>query len=172
MTLSGKSHEEQMPTSNEQGPFYEDFRVGALLRHTGGRTIMDADNIWFTLLTCNTNQIHYNKEYAEKYFSNPPFEGRLLVNSMFLLSTILGLSVNDTSKNGIMLGMKEWKVMEPTFAGDTITAESEVIAKRDSKSHPSMGIVTVRTRGFKQGTIQIMEFERSFMVRKSKHEWR
>lgn len=71
---------------DDHGPFYEDFRVGQEMRHIGGRTITDADNIWFTLLTCNTNQIHYNKEYTEKYFSNSPFDGRLVVNSLKLRS--------------------------------------------------------------------------------------
>ena len=156
----------------DDGPFYEDFRVGDLLRHSGGRTITDTDNIWFTLLTCNTNQIHLNKEYVEEYFSGPPFHGKLVVNSFFILAIVLGLSVPDTSRNGIMLGMVNWKVMHPTFAGDTIHAASEVIARRESKSHPSMGIVTVKTTGFKQKNMAIMEFERSFMVRKQNQKWK
>jgi itaconyl-CoA hydratase len=159
-------------TSPEAGPFYEDFKIGDVLNHSGGRTITDADNIWFSLLTCNTNQIHINKEYAEENFSNAPFNGRLVVNSLLILSTVLGLSVNDTSKNGIMLGMANWKVLQPTFAGDTIHSSSEVISKRKSKSHPSMGIVTVKTRGFKQKDSLIMEFERSFMVRKRNEKWK
>src|SRR5579864_2744585 len=111
------------------GPFYEDFKVGDIFVHSGGRTITDTDNIWFTLITCNTNQIHYNKEYVEKNFSDPPFDGRLVVNSLLVLSIVLGLSVSDTSKNGIMLGMTNWKITGPTFAGDTIHAKSEVTAK-------------------------------------------
>ena len=172
MPRSSKSQEAQREKEEEEGPFYEDFKVGEILHHSGGRTITDTDNIWFTLLTCNTNQIHYNKEYVEKYFSNPPFDGRMVVNSMLVLSIVLGLSVDDTSKNGIMLGMSEWKVTNPTFAGDTIHAESEVIAKRESKTHPSMGIVTVKTKGFKQKNTLVMEFERSFMVRKLNAEWK
>jgi itaconyl-CoA hydratase len=155
-----------------EGPFYEDFAVEQVLKHYGGRTITDADNIWFTLLTCNTNQVHYNKEYAERYFSNPPFDGRLVVNSFFILSIVTGLSTSDTSRNGIMLGMKEWKVIKPTFAGDTIRSESIVLSKRESESHPSMGIVTIKTTGYKQGNIPIMELERSFMVRKRNSNWR
>ncbi|MDH2900820.1 MAG: MaoC family dehydratase [archaeon] len=166
------SYKTQVEQREKDGPFYEDFKVGEVLRHSGGRTITDTDNIWFTLLTCNTNQIHYNKEYTEKYFANSPFDGRLVVNSLLVLSTVLGLSVNDTSKNGIMLGMREWKVTNPTFAGDTVHAESVVIAKRESKSHPSMGIVTVKTKGFKQKDTEVMEFERSFMVRKTNAEWK
>jgi len=82
------------------------------------------------------------------------------------------LSVRDTSRNGIMLGMSSWKVTNPTFAGDTVRATSEVLSKRESKSHPSMGIITVRTQGFKQNDTPIMEFERTFMVRKRGKEWR
>ena len=156
----------------EEGPFYEDFVVGQLLDHIGGRTITDTDNIWFTLVTCNTNQIHYNKEYVQENFSDPPFGGRLVVNSLLVLSIVFGLSVADTSRNGIMLGMTDWKVLHPVFAGDTVRSKSEVIAKRESKSHPSMGIVTVKTKGFKQDDFEIMEYERSFMVRKSNQKWK
>jgi len=169
MSSSSISDENEM--MKEEGPFYEDFRVGKVLNHPGGRTITDTDNIWFTLLTCNTNQIHYNQEYAKKNFSKPPFDGRLVVNSLLVMSIVFGLSVGDTSKNGIMLGMTNWKVTQPTFAGDTICSKSEVTATRESKTHPSMGIVTVRTRGFKQNSELIMEFERSFMVRKSHQKW-
>jgi itaconyl-CoA hydratase len=155
-----------------EGPFFEDFKMGAKLRHSGGRTITDTDNIWFSLLTCNTNQIHYNKEYAKNYFSDPPFNGQLVVNSLLTFSIVLGLSVNDTSKNGIMLGIKDWKATNPVFAGDTITSESDVIATRESKSHPTMGVVTVRSRGFKQGKIPVIEFERTFMVRRRDAKWK
>ena len=148
------------------------FYQGATLRHYGGRTITEADNIWFSLLTCNTNPIHIDMEYAKEYFSDPPFNGRLVVNSFLVLSTVIGLSVNETSKNGIMLGMSNMTVTNPTFAGDTIRAESEVIGKRESNSHPSMGLVTVRTKGFKQGNIEVMKFERTFMVRKRHAKWK
>jgi itaconyl-CoA hydratase len=158
--------------NDEEGPFYEDFEVGRVLHHSDGRTITDTDNIWFSLLTCNSNQIHYNAEYVKANFSDPPFSGRLVVNSLFVLSLVFGLSVRDTSKNGIMLGMTNWKVSHPTFAGDTVRANSEVLAKRESKSHPSMGIVTVKTTGLNQDSSPIMEFERTFMVRKKNETWK
>jgi acyl dehydratase len=170
--MSRSSNVRDVDKGKEDGPFYEDFIVGEILNHSGGRTITDTDNIWFTLITCNTNQIHYNKEYVEKNFSDPPFDGRLVVNSLLVLAIVLGLSVSDTSKNGIMLGMSNWKVARPTFAGDTIHAKSEITAKRKSNSHPSMGIITVRTTGFKQNDTSIMEFERSFMIRKSNQKWK
>lgn len=167
----GYAEKHIMLSDSGEGPFYEDFTVGQKIRHKQGRTVTDTDNIWFTLLTCNSNQIHYNKDFAERNFSGEPFNGRLVVNSFFTLSTVLGLSVEDTSKNGIMLGMTNFKVIHPTFAGDTLYAETEIIAKRESSSHPTMGLVTVRTRGLNQTGVQIMEFERTFMVRKSGKTW-
>ena len=154
-----------------EGPFYENFEVGQKISHECGRTITDNDNIWFSLLTCNSNQIHFNKDYTEKFFSKSPFNGRLVVNSALIFSVVLGLSAKDTSKNGIMLGMTDWEVIHPSFAGDTIYAESEVVAKRESESHPTMGLVTVNTRGFNQTNTTIMRFKRTFMIRKSGKEW-
>ena len=161
-----------MSLPNEEGPFYEDFVVGQVLNHSDGRTITDTDNIWFTLLTCNSNQIHYNAEYTKENYSDPPFDGRLIVNSLFVMSIVIGLSVRDTSRSGIMLGMRNWKVTRPTFAGDTIHARTEITGKRESKSHPTMGIITVKTKGFKQDNVEIMEFERSFMIRKQNKKWK
>ncbi|MCL5067219.1 MAG: MaoC family dehydratase [Thaumarchaeota archaeon] len=155
-----------------KGPFFEDFKVGQTIKHPRGRTITDVDNIWFTLLTCNTNQIHFNKMYTKVYFSKPPFNGRLVVNSILVFAVVLGLSVIDTSENGVMLGMTNWKVVEPTFASDTLTSQSTVTATRESKSHPEMGLVTVKTVGLKNGRNLVIEFERTFMVRKAGKQWR
>jgi len=153
------------------GPFYENFTVGQKIVHDEGRTITDNDNIWFTLLTCNSNQGHFNKDYVEKNFSGPPFNGKLLVNSMLVLSIVLGLSTRDTSRSGIMLGMTEWKVLNPIFAGDTIYAETEITGKRESASHPTMGLVTVNTKGLNQNKVTIMTFSRTFMVPKAGKCW-
>jgi len=168
-----------MPADNEQslkdysnGPYFEDFNVEQRIKHSTGRTITETDNIWFSLLTCNTNQIHFNKNYAEENFSDPPFNGKLVVNSFLVLSIVLGISTTDTSRNGIMLGLKDCKMTHPTFAGDTITAETVVLDKRQSKSHINMGIITVRTTGFKKRRVTVIEFERSFMVRKTGKEWK
>ena len=154
-----------------EGPFYEDFRVGQKIQHKTGRTLTDTDNIWFTLLTNNANQIHFNKEYAEKFFSAPPFSGRIVVNSFLILSLVIGVSSSDTSRNGIMLTLSNCKMLTPTFAGDTISADTEVLSKRESKSHEDMGIVTVRTTGYKQGKVPVVEFERTFMTRKTGRKW-
>jgi acyl dehydratase len=160
------------PASPKEGPFYEDFEPGKVIHHPTGRTITDTDNIWFTLLTCNTNQIHFNKDYAARNYADPPFNGKLVVNSLLTFAIVLGLSVSDTSKNGIMLGMTDWKALRPVFAGDTIYSQSRVIDKRESNSHPNMGLVTILTRGLKQDGTVVVEFKRTFMVRKSQRVWK
>jgi itaconyl-CoA hydratase len=88
-----------------------------------------------------------------------------------VLSIVVGLSVVDVSRTGIMLGITDWKITNPTFAGDTLYAESQILEKRESGSHPNMGIVTLRTKGFKQGGVQVMEFKRTVMIRKRGKPW-
>jgi len=155
-----------------EGKYFEDFKVGQTFEHSLGRTLTDNDNIWFTLLTCNTNPIHFNKDYSEKFFPGPPFNGRLVVNAALTFSVVAGLSVEDTSKHGVMLGLNNMKLTNPVFAGDTLYARSEVIAARDSKSHPETGIVTIRTAGYKQDNTIVIEFERTFLVRKKEKTWK
>ncbi len=155
-----------------EGRYFEDFKVGQVFKHSLGRTLTDNDNIWFTLLTCNTNPIHFNKDYAEKFFPGPPFNGRLVVNAALTFSIVAGLSVEDTSKHGVMLGLNNMKLTNPVFAGDTLYAKSEVMATRDSKSHPETGIITIKTTGYKQDNTIVIEFERTFLVRKSEKSWK
>jgi itaconyl-CoA hydratase len=154
------------------GRYYEDFSVGQVLKHSLGRTITETDNTWFTLLTCNTNPVHFNKDYCEKYYPDPPFNGRLLVNAALTFSITAGLSVEDTSKYGVMVGLSNMKLPNPVFPGDTLYAESNVLAVRESKSHPEMGLVTIRTRGYKQDGTTAIEFERTFMIRKRGRVWK
>lgn len=142
------------------GRFLEDFAVGDSFRSRLGRTITEADNIWFTLLTMNTNQMHFNRAYAERTEFKEP-----LVVSSLTLAIVLGLSVADTSENAVAnLGWDEIKLPAPVFAGDTLWAESEVLAVRESRSRPSCGIVSIRTRGINQRRQVVIEFTRSFMV--------
>ena len=150
----------------ENGPFLEDFHEGEVIKHSVGRTISETDNTWFTLLTCNTNQVHFNKDYAEKAFPGPPFHGRLLVDAMLTLAIVVGLSVEQTSKNGVMLGLNDLKIPNPTFPGDTIYSESKVLSVRPSKSRPEVGIVEISTRGFKPDGTTVIEFRRTVMIRK------
>ena len=147
-------------TDSQRGRFFEDFKVGDVYRHAMGRTLSEADNTWFTLLTCNTNQIHFNADYA----SHTEF-GRPLMNSCLTLSLVTGLSVDDISQNIVAnLGWDKVTLPAPVFAGDTIYAESAVLETRPSKSRPGQGIVRVRTRGYKQDGTVVIEFERTVLV--------
>jgi len=145
-----------------RGRFYEDFGIGDVFRSRLGRTITDTDNIWFTNLTLNTNQIHFNVPYAERTQFGKP-----LVNSTFTLALIVGLTVPDTSENAAAnLGWTDIRLPKPVFVGDTLWAESEILALRESRSNPSVGIVAMRTRGINQRGEVVIEFKRSFMVYK------
>jgi acyl dehydratase len=138
---------------------YEDMEIGDVYRSRFGRTVLDADNVWFTLLTLNTNPIHFDAEYAAR----TEF-GRPLVDSTFTLALVTGLSVADVSEHAVNLGWKDVTLPAPVFAGDTLRAETEVLAKRESRSRPDRGIVTVRTRGLNQREEIVIEFERTIMV--------
>ncbi len=147
-------------TEEPRGRFFEDFKVGDVYRHAIGRTLSEADNAWFTLLTCNTNQIHFNADYA----SHTEF-GRPLMNSCLTLSLVTGLSVDDISQHIVAnLGWDKVTLPAPVFAGDTIYAESEVLETRPSKSRPGRGVVRVRTKGYKQDGTIVIEFERTVLV--------
>jgi itaconyl-CoA hydratase len=147
-------------TDHERGRFFEDFKVGDVYRHAVGRTLSETDNTWFTLLTCNTNEIHFNADYA----AQTEF-GRPLMNSCLTLSLVTGLSVEDISRNIVAnLGWDKVTLPAPVFAGDTIYAESEVLETRPSRSRPGQGIVRVRTKGYKQDGIVVIEFERTVLV--------
>lgn len=147
-----------------EGRFFEDFAVGAVIRHPVGRTITEADNIWFTGITHNPNQVHFNADYAAR----TPY-GKMLVNSCFTLALVTGLTVNDLSQNGINLGWDKVRMPNPLFVGDTVYARSEVLALRESRSRPQFGIVQVRTYGYKQDGTVVLEFERTIMVYKRAH---
>ena len=147
------------------GRVYEDFEVGDIYSHPLGRTVITADNIWFTLLTQNTNPIHFDHAYAAK----TEF-GRPLVNSAFTLALVGGQSVVDLSQNVMAnLGWDEVRLPNPVFEGDTIYSRSEVLSKRASKSRPNVGIVTVKTTGFNQDGTVVIEYKRTFMVYKRGH---
>lgn len=142
-----------------EGRYFEDFAVGDVYRSRIGRTVTEADNIQFTLLTNNTNQIHFNDHFAK----GTEF-GKPLVNSAFTIAVVAGLAVADTSENGFALGWGEVVLPNPLFAGDTLYAESEVLESRASRSRPGWGIVKIRQRGIKQDGTVVLEMTRSFMV--------
>ena len=117
-------------TRESFGRYFEDFEVGAIYEHRPGRTISEADNTWFTLLTMNQHPLHFDVEYAAK----SEF-GRPLVNSCLTLSIVVGMSVSDVSQKAIgNLGWNDIRLIAPVFVGDTIYAESEVLSKRESPS--------------------------------------
>jgi itaconyl-CoA hydratase len=142
------------------GRCYEDFVVGDVYEHRPGRSITEADNIWFTLLTMNTHPLHFDNAYCAKTEFGKP-----VVNSCLTLSIVVGMSVSDVSQKAIgNLGWNDIKLTAPVFVGDTIYAESEVLAMRESVSRPTQGIVTVRTLGKKADGTQFMSFERTILV--------
>ena len=147
------------------GRYFEDFEVGHIYEHRPGRTINETDNTWFTLLTMNTHPLHFDVEYAAKSEFGKP-----LVNSCLTLSIVAGMSVSDLSQKAVAnLGWTDIKMPAPVFVGDTIYAESEVLDKRESKSRPTQGIVSVRTLGKKADGTLFMSFDRSMLVAKRGH---
>ena len=145
-----------------QGRFFEDFTVGDIYQHPLGRTVSESDNTWFSLLTMNTNQMHFNAEYAARSeFSKP------LVVSTLTVAIAVGQSVTDLTQNAFAnLGWDDIKMTHPVFAGDTIYSESIVLEKRESDSRPHAGIVTVRTRTLNQDGAEVCSFRRTFYVYK------
>jgi itaconyl-CoA hydratase len=147
-----------------EGRFFEDFEVGDVYRCRYGRTVTEEDNIQFTLLTNNTNQIHFNRDYGAR----TEF-GTTLVNSALTLAIVAGMGVMDVSENGFALGWDEIKLPHPVFPGDTLYSESEVLERRESASRPTQGIVKVETRGYNQDGELVIQYRRSVMVWKREH---
>jgi itaconyl-CoA hydratase len=142
------------------GRYFEDFTVGDVYEHRPGKTVTEYDNHVFTLLTLNTHPIHFDREFgAASEF------GQNLVVSTYTLSLVIGMSVTDCSQKAIAnLGMNEVRFTAPVFAGDTLYAESEVLAKRESRSRPGQGIVTIATRGHKHTGELVCSFERNMLI--------
>ena len=147
------------------GRVFEDFAVGDIYEHPLGRTLLAADNVWFSCLTMNTNPIHFDAEYA----SRTEF-GKPLMNSCLTLALVTGQSVTDLTQNAVAnLGWDDVRLPHPVFEGDTIYARSEVLETRESKSRATVGLVRVKTTGVNQHGIPVIEFTRSFMVWKRGH---
>src|SRR5690606_39190444 len=145
-----------------QGRFFEDFEVGDVYQHPLGRTVSEADNSWFTLLTMNTHQMHFNAQYAARSEFGKP-----LAVSTFTVASALGQSVTALTQNAFAnLGWTDIRMTHPVFAGDTLWSESIVLEKRESASRPHAGIVTVRTRTLNQDGKEVCSFRRTFYVYK------
>ena len=143
--------------------FWEDFEPGMTIRHPLGRTITATDNTWFTLLTVNTNPIHFDAHYAAQTEFGKP-----LVNSTLTLALVTGLTVADVSQYAVNLGWDEVRMPAPVYEGDTLRANRGT-HRRESKSRPNMGLVEIKTRGFKQDGTVVMEFRRAILVYKRGH---
>ena len=142
------------------GRYYEEFVVGDVYEHRPGRTITDADNVWFTLLTMNTHPAHFDYEFAAKTEFGKP-----LVCSPLTVALMVGMSVSDVSQKAVAnLGWQDIKLTAPMFPGDTLYAESEVLEKRESKSRPEQGVVTIRTVGTNQHKTIVCTFNRTMLI--------
>jgi len=129
------------------GIYYEDFEVGHTFKHVAGRTVTEMDNVLFSCLTMNPQPLHLDAE-----FSKSTEFGRQLVNSLFTLGLVIGISVADTTLGTTIanLGMSDVKFPSPVFHGDTVRVETTVVSKRESKSRADAGIVEFEHRGINQ----------------------
>lgn len=147
----------------QRGLWFEEFEVGAIYEHRPGRTMTEADNVLFTTLTMNTQALHLDAHFAD---AQPPFNQRL-VNSMFTLSTLVGLSVAQLTQGTLVgnLGFEEFGTPAPVFHGDTLYAETLVLEKRESRSRPGEGIVKLAHSGRNQHGVVVATAVRKALVR-------
>ncbi|MEU9671207.1 MaoC family dehydratase [Streptomyces bobili] len=161
----GAHHAQAAPVGGWPGRYFEDFGVGDVYKHTLGRTVLETDNSWLTLLTQNTAPLHFDRHY-----SAGTSWGRPLVDSTFTLALVTGQSVSDVSQHVMAnLGWDRVRLPNPVFEGDTLYSQSEVLSKRESSSRPDIGIVSVRTIGFNQDGVIVITFERTLMVYRRGH---
>ncbi|MFB7876369.1 MULTISPECIES: MaoC family dehydratase [unclassified Nocardia] len=149
----------------QRGLWFEEFEIGTIYEHRPGRTITEADNVLFTTLTMNTQALHLDAAFAD---AQPPFNQRL-VNSMFTLSTLVGLSVAQLTQGTLVanLGFSEMSLPAPLFHGDTMYAETLVTDKRESKSRPGEGIVSLTHTARNQHGVVVAVAVRQTLVRKA-----
>jgi itaconyl-CoA hydratase len=145
------------------GRYYEDLEIGQRIQHELGRTLTETDNILFSSLTMNTQPLHINEDFA----AGTPF-GRRIVNGIFTLGVVVGISVPDLTAGTIIanLGYENITHPHPLYHGDTIYVETTVTAKRESKSRPDCGIVTLRHVGRNQDGVICIEVTRSALFLK------
>ncbi len=144
------------------GLYFEEFEIGRVFKHPITRTVSEMDNVLFTALTHNPQPLHLDAEFAAKTEFGKP-----LVNSLFTLGLMIGVSVGDTTLGTTIgnLGMTEVKFPNPVFHGDTLRAETEVVAKRESKSRPGNGIVDFMHRAYNQRCELVAECRRQAFMR-------
>ena len=141
------------------GLYWEDFEPGDVFEHRPGRTVLDVDNVYFSLLTLNSQPVHFDSAYAAKTEWK-----KLLVDSTFTLALLTGMSVRTVSAKVVAnLGWDKVKATHPVSPANALCRET-VLHKRESKSRPTQGIVTVSTRGLNQDNIEVMSFERTMLM--------
>ncbi len=147
------------------GRLFEDFAVGDIYYHPFGKTVTQADNQWFTLLTQNVSKTHVDVNFAQATEFGKP-----LVNSTFTLALVTGQSTIDLSMNVFAhMGWDDVRMPKPVYEGDTLYSRSKVLSIRESSSRPTLGLITVATEGFNQDGIVILSFRRTFMIYKRGH---
>ncbi|SEO52968.1 Acyl dehydratase [Methylobacterium sp. ap11] len=146
------------------GLYFEDFEVGATLRHRLTRTVTQMDNMLFSNMTLNPQPLHIDAHFC----ATETEWGKPLMNSLFTLGLMIGISVNDTTVGTTIgnLGMTETRFPAPLFEGDTVSVTTEVVAKRESRSRPTAGIVDLVHRAYNQDGILVAECRRQAMMRK------
>ena len=145
------------------GKYFDELEVGMKFQHANGRTVTEMDNVLFSALTMNTQPLHVNEDFASK----TEF-GHRLVNGLYTLGLVVGLTVSELTEGTIVANLGYDKVVHPNpvFHGDTVYAESEIVEMRASKSRPNAGIVRIRCRGKKPDGTVVVEFERTAMFLK------
>lgn len=145
------------------GKYYEDLEVGARIKHGLGRTVTEMDNVLFSALTMNTQPLHLNEDFASK----TQF-GRRIVNGLFTLALVVGITVSDLTEGTIVANLGYEKIVHPhpVFHGDTIYVETEVLDRRESKSNPDRGIVRLKHTGRNQDGVTVVELERTVLFLK------
>lgn len=146
------------------GLYFEEFEVGAEIKHALSKTIFESDNNFFSLLTMNHHPVHINLDYARHNQ-----HGQVLVVGTLVFSLVVGMTVPDISGKAIAnLGYEDIKHLAPTFVGDTIYARTKILEKRESKSKHDRGIVFVETIGYNQRGEDVISFRRNVLVKKQK----
>lgn len=144
------------------GLYYEDFEVGAEIKHALSKTIFESDNNFFSLLTMNHHPVHTNVDYASKNQ-----HGKVLVVGTLVFSLVVGMTVPDISGKAIAnLGYENIKHLAPTFIGDTLYARTRILDKRDSRSKNDRGVIYVETIGYNQRGEDVISFRRNVLVKK------
>lgn len=146
------------------GLWFEEFVVGQRIAHPIRRTIIEADNVWFSALTHNPAALHLDEEYCREHSEF----GTRVVNSLFTLGLMIGISVNDTTLGTTVanLGMDEVRFPAPLFHGDTVRVESEVLETRASKSRPNQGVVSFAHHAFNQKAVLVAHCRRTALMRR------